>query len=207
MTRDRADSPFIVRAPRLRAGDEAHAIVAAGEARAAALLAEAQAQAGRLRAEAEANGATALEEARARGLDEAAAEAGVLMARAAEALDRFWSEREAELRDVALAVAHRVLASVPPDEVVVRLAAEAVAEHGRDVRLALKTSPDMADRLRAALKGLGVGDRVSVSPDPSLAPGDCTLLHPQGRTEIGLVAQIRAMLGAEGAGQAKGGSP
>jgi flagellar biosynthesis/type III secretory pathway protein FliH len=198
MNRDGTDSHFIVRAPRLRAGDSARAIVTAAEERAEGIVAAANAGAARIRADVEAQAEAALVEARARGRAEAAAEAAVMIARTAEALDRFWREREDELRDVALAVAHRVLSALPRDEIQLRLATEAIAEHGRDARLALKTLPDMAVALRSALSGLEFGDRVTVSPDPSLEPGGCTLLHPQGRTEIGLLAQFRSMLAGAG---------
>lgn len=204
MTAAEVSSPFIVRASRLRAEDEARAVVAAAEARAEAVRAEAEAEAARhvaaLEAEAQARAEAAFAEARALGRAEAAAEAAALMARTGEAIDLFWREREGELRDLAFAVAHRVLSASPPDAVLLRLAAEAIAEHGRDARLALKVSPDMADGLRAALSELDGGGRVSVSSDPSLAPGDCTLLHPRGRTEIGLLAQFRSMLGGGGGG-------
>jgi len=202
MNRDRIESPFIVRAPRLRAGDDARAIVAEAEERAERIVADADAGVARLRADAKveacAQAEAALAEARARGRDEAAAEVAVLTARTAEALDRFWREREDELRDVAFAVAHRVLAALPRDQTLLRLATEAIAEHGRDTRLALKASPDMADCLRAVLSGLEFGHHVTVSPDPSLEPGECTLLHPHGRTEIGLVAQFRSMMATGG---------
>jgi type III secretion protein L len=193
------ESAFIVRAARLRADDDARAIVAEAEQHALRLRADAAAEVASLRLQAEAEARVSLEQARARGLDMAAAEAAVLIAQAAKSIDRFWREREAELRDVAFAVAHRVLSALPRDDLTIRLATEAIAEHGRDTRLALKTSPDTADRLRDALAKLEFADRVSVSPDPSLAPGECTLLHPKGRTEVGLVGQFRSMLsGAAG---------
>jgi flagellar biosynthesis/type III secretory pathway protein FliH len=198
-TQASTESTFIVRAARLRADDDARAIVAEAEQQALRLRADATAEIASLRLQAEAEIQAALEQARARGLDMAAAEAATLIARVAESIDRFWREREAELRDVAFAVAHRVLSALPCDDLTIRLATEAIAEHGRDTRLALKASPDTADRLRAALAKLEFADRVSVSPDPSLAPGECTLLHPEGRTEIGLVGQFRSMLfGAAG---------
>ena len=196
MTLASTQSPFIVRAPRLRADDDARAIVAEAERHALRLRAHAEAQLASLRSQAAAEAQTALEEARSRGRELAAAEAATLIAQVAGAIDRFWREREAELRDVALAVAHRVLSTLPRDTLIIRLATEAIAEHGRDTRLSLKACPDTADRLRAALAKLEFGDRVTVSPDPSLEPGDCTLLHPEGRTEIGLVAQFRSMLAA-----------
>jgi type III secretion protein L len=196
MTLASTQSPFIVRAPRLRADDDARAIVAEAERHALRLRADAEAELASLRSQAEAEAQTALEEARSRGRELAAAEAATLIAQVAGAIDRFWREREAELRDVALAVAHRVLSTLPRDELTIRLATEAIAEHGRDTRLSLKACPDTADRLRAALAKLEFADRVTVSPDPSLEPGNCTLLHPEGRTEIGLVAQFRSMLAA-----------
>ena len=202
MNRDRIGSTFILRSPRLRAGEDARAVVAEAQELAKRIVEDAEAVSARLRADAEVETRNKAEdvftEARARGLGEAAAEAALLIAQTAEAIDCFWREREDELRDVALAVAHRVLAALPRDEILLRLATEAIAEHGRDTRLALKTSPDMADHLRAALSTLEFGDHVTVSPDPSLEPGGCTLLHPQGRTEIGLVAQFRSMLAAGG---------
>ena len=196
MTLASTESAFIVRAPRLRADDDARAIVAEAERHALRLRADAEAELASFRLQAEAEAQTALEEARSRGRDLAAAEAATLIAQVVGSIDRFWRERESELRDVALAVAHRVLSALPRDELTIRLATEAIAEHGRDTRLSLKACPDTADRLRAALAKLEFGDRVTVSPDPSLEPGECTLLHPEGRTEIGLVAQFRSMLAA-----------
>lgn len=183
MTRAAVDSPFIVRAEHRRAYADAEAIVA-----------QAKEDAARMRAEAEVERSAVLQDARSQGLRQAAAEAATLAANTAEVIELFWSEREKELRDVALAVAHRVLADLPADEVMLRLASEAIAEHGRDVRLALRTSPDMADALRIALQARHFGDRVTVVGDPTLTAGNCTLLHPRGRTEVGLLAQFRAML-------------
>jgi flagellar biosynthesis/type III secretory pathway protein FliH len=200
MTRASTESAFIVRAPRLRADDDARAVVAEAEQHALRLRTDAAAEVASLRLQAEAEAQTALEQARTRGLEVGAAGAATLIAQVAGSIDRFWREREAELRDVALAVAHRVLSALPRDELTIRLATEAISEHGRDTRLALKACPDTADRLRAALAKLEFGDRVSVSADLSLDPGDCTLLHPEGRTEIGLVAQFRSMLAAGAAG-------
>jgi flagellar biosynthesis/type III secretory pathway protein FliH len=41
--------------------------------------------------------------------------------------------------------------------------------------------------------------RVAVLADPAVALGECTLVHKNGRTELGLLAQFRAMMsGLEG---------
>ena len=189
------DSHYIIRAPYVRAAFEARHLLADAEAAAAAIRHAAETEAERIRRHAEDEAAQMVEAARSRGREETAREAAALMAGASEALDRFWREREAELRDVAVAVAHKILSSLPVDDLMLALASEAIAEHGRDAGLALKASPDTAERLRAALAATGAGARVTVSADPFLKPGDCALLHPRGRTEIGLVAQFRALVG------------
>ena len=175
--------PFIVRADGVRAAADAKDI-----------LAEAKAEAVRIREEAVAERQEALQEAIRDGLRQGLAEAAALTAQAAEALDLFWREREGELGEVALAVAHRILSTLPPTETLVRLALDAISEHGRDVGLAVRVRPEIAVVLRSVLQEKGYGDRVDVIADPALPSGGCTLVHPRGRTEIGLLAQFRAML-------------
>jgi flagellar biosynthesis/type III secretory pathway protein FliH len=187
------ESPFIIRAEHSRALRDAQAI-----------LAEARGAAARIRADAEAERSAALQAARLEGLRQGGAEAASFAAAAAAAVEMFWAEREAELRDVALAIAHRILARIPADDLMARLATEAIAEHGRDTGLALRTSPDMAAVLRAALQGHEHGDRVVVVGDPRLGPGDCVLTHPRGRSDIGLLAQFRAMVQGTGDGDGPG---
>lgn len=177
-------SPFIVRADRVRAGFDAKAILAVAEA-----------QAGRLRTELAAERRAALEAARQEGLRQGLAEAAAMAAAATEAVAQFWRERDQELADVALAVAHRVLSSLPVDETVSRLALDAIAEHAGDAALGLRVRPETAASLRAALEEQGAG-RVSVVADPAAEIGECTLVHARGRTEIGLLAQFRSMLHA-----------
>lgn len=177
-------SPFIVRAERVRAGLEAKAI-----------LATAETEAERIRTAVAAERQATLETARQEGLRQGLAEAAVMTAGAAQAVARFWREREQELGEVALAVAHRVLSSFPVDDTVSRLALEAVAEHAGDAALGLRVRPEAAASLRAALAEQGAG-RVSVVADPAAAAGECTLVHSRGRTDIGLLAQFRSMLHA-----------
>lgn len=178
-------SPFVVRGDRLRAGLEARDV-----------LAKAEADAAQVRSKIAAERHAALEDGRVEGLRQGLAEAAALAAEAARAVDLFWREHEAELGEVALAVAHRVLSSLPRDETVTRLALEAVAEHGRCAILTLRVGPDAAAPLRAALAERGADDRVSVIADPIAPPGACTLVHARGRTEVGLLAQFRALLDA-----------
>lgn len=178
-------SPFIVRADRVRAGLEANAILAAAET-----------QAERIRTAVAAERQAALETARQEGLRQGLAEAAGMAAGATQAMAQFWREREQELAEVALAVAHRVLSSLPVDDTVSRLALEAVAEHAGDAALGLRVRPEAAASLRAALEQHGAGGQVSVVADPAAAAGECTLVHSRGRTDIGLLAQFRSMLHA-----------
>ncbi len=176
-------SPLVVRADRVRAHTDARAIVA-----------EAEGNAARLRAGIAAERHAALQEAHNEGLRQGLAEAAALTLAASLAVDQFWRERESELGEVSLAAAHRVLSSLPADDMVARLAADAIAEHGRDVRLTLRMKPDAAEAMRAVLQDREKGSRVIIIADPAAAPGECTLVHPRGRTEVGLLAQFRAML-------------
>ena len=180
-------SPLVVRAPEMRAYADAAAIRAAAEAHAA-----------RVRAEAERQREDERRRGREQGLREGLAETASLAAGAASAAEAFWAEREGELQDLAFAIAHRILSALPPDDVLVRLAREAIAEHRRDVRLALRVAPYAAPALRAALEGADPDGRVLVEPDPLAAPGACTLVHPRGQTKLGLLDQFRALMQGPG---------
>ena len=176
-------SPFVIRAEVTRAQTDARAI------RATAVT-----EATRIRAALNVERQDVLREARQEGLRQGLREAATLLANAAGTVETFWREREAELAEVALAVAHRVLASLPADDIVSRLACEAIAEHGTNIELTIRTGPDAAAILRQALRDLADGGRITVLADEAAAPGECTLVHPRGRTELGLLAQFRAMM-------------
>jgi flagellar biosynthesis/type III secretory pathway protein FliH len=176
-------SSLIVRGDILRAHKDARTV-----------LAEAEAEATRVRARLDAERHNILQEARRVGLLQGLSEAAGVVANAAEAVDAFWREREGELAEVALAIAHRVVASLPSDDLLVRLALDAIAEHGATVQLTFRTTPEAAVCLRTALSHLEHGDRVTILADPNATPGECTLVHPRGRTELGLLAQFRAMM-------------
>jgi type III secretion system HrpE/YscL family protein len=185
-------SPFVVRADVMRAHADARQIIAAAEAEAA-----------RMRAALNVERNNVLREARNAGLRGGLREAATLVGNAAQELEAFWREREAEMVEVALAVAHRVLAGLPKNDVIARLAAEAIAEHGADVRLTIRTAPDAAAILREALRDSDRGERITVLTDDAAAPGECTLVHPRGRVELGLLAQFRAMMDRLPAGRAR----
>lgn len=176
-------SPLVIRADILRA-----------RADAAALLAEARAEAARLRAEAEADAEAARASGREDGRRAGEAEAARLVAAASEAADAFLAAREAELGTLALAVAHRLIGALPPEERLFRLVQTALAEHRAELRLALRVPPGDAAGLRAALAEVDPDGRVTVEEDPAAAPGSCVLAHARGRTAIGLLDQFRALL-------------
>jgi flagellar biosynthesis/type III secretory pathway protein FliH len=178
-----AESPFIIRADKQRAYADARTIVA-----------EAVSEAAAIRAQLSAERRAALEAARVEGLRQGLAAAAALTSNAAAAVERFWAEQEAELREVVIAVAYRVLSSLPAEETLIKLASEAINEYGHDVSLTLRTAPDAAACLHMALQECSGGNRVIVIADTALAEGECTLVHPRGRTEIGLLAQFRALV-------------
>lgn len=128
------------------------------------------------------------------GLNEAAAAASQLFKDAADAVAAHWAQREQELVPLALAIAHRVLSELPPDEVLAGIARTAIAEHRRDSQLTLRAPPDAAAVLQRSLASDAATAHVHVQADATVASGRCVLSHSRGRTSIGLLAQFQAML-------------
>ena len=128
------------------------------------------------------------------GLNKAATAASQLFRDAAAAIAAHWAQREQELVPLALAIAHRVLSELPPDDVLAGIARTAIAEHRRDTQLTLRAPPDAAATLQRCLARDATTAHVQVQADAGLAPGRCVLSHPQGRTSIGLLEQFQAML-------------
>ena len=109
------------------------------------------------------------------------------------AVETYWKQREAELIEAALAVAHRVVAELPPDDRLRGIVSKALNEHRHDTRLIIRVSADVFLDLQAALKSPGFS-HVEIVADGSLSAGTLLLDHALGQTEIGLVGQFRAML-------------
>ena len=105
------------------------------------------------------------------GLDEAAATASLLLKDASAAVAAYWSQREQELVPLVLAIAHRVLAGLPPDDVLAGIARTAIAEHREDTRLTLRAAPEAAAALRRCLAGDVATAHVHVQADMALPPG------------------------------------
>jgi flagellar biosynthesis/type III secretory pathway protein FliH len=185
MMKSATHSRFIVRGDTLRAHKEAHTI-----------LADANVEASCVKAAAEAERFNIFEAARQQGLRQGISQAANIAVNAANAIDEFWREREAELAEVAFAIAHRIVGSLPADEILAQLASEAIAEYGTSLQVTLRAAPEAAAYLRNFLKNSAHGHRVTVLADPAAAPGECSLSDIHGRTNLGLLAQFRAMMKA-----------
>lgn len=172
------ESRYVVRGATLQARADAAAILAAARAEAQALreIAVRERHAERARGYAD-------------GRQAGAADAGQLLAAAAAAADAFLAAREGELSDLAFAIAARVLGTLPADAVLLGAARTAIAEHRADSRLVVRVAPDAA----AAMQALA-GPNLTIQADAALPPGACTLLHPRGSTELGVLDQFRAMM-------------
>lgn len=176
-----AMSAFIVRAPVMRALDDEQAVRAATARDAAAIKARAEAEADYYR---QATGQAA------------AAEAARFLAAAQVAAEASLSAHEAELTELAFAIAHRLVADLPRNDRTISLVRTALAEHRDWLRLTVRASPPVAAALRLALGG---GGKVDVQDDTSLGPDECVLIRPQGRTELGPLQQFRALMAASSA--------
>ena len=154
---------------------------------AAAILAEARTQA-----------AAVLEDARRKGFEEgmgAGTNAAAQMTQSfAAAIETYWAEREHELVTVALAIAHRVIAHLPPEDILRGVAETALAEHRHDTSLILRTDPETASVLRQLLGALPDRRQIDIRSEAALQPGRIVLAHAHGHTEAGLLEQFRTML-------------
>ena len=174
------ESSYVVRGAALQARRDAAAILADARTEAAAIR-EAAAQ------------ERVAERARgyADGLQAGTTDGACLLRSAAAAAESFLAAREGELSDLAFAIAARVLGALPADAVLIGAARTAIAEHRADSRLVVRVAPDAA----AGMQPLA-GPNLAIQADPSLPPGACTLVHPRGITELGVLDQFRAMMAA-----------
>lgn len=175
-------SPFVIRGPEVQARTDASMI-----------LEQAHDDASRVRAEA----ALAFEAERARGREEGLREgsqaAARLLADASASADAYLEAHEADLVDLAFAIAQRIIADLTPDEALSRIARAALAEHRADTRLTLRAAPDAMQALGFALDE-DQGGRIALELDPDLPAGACILVHERGRTALGIVDQFRALM-------------
>lgn len=182
-----ADATRRIPAAVVDASERARAIVAAAEEEARALVGAAEADAARVRQD-------AVEAGRQEGLARAAA----VLAGAALERERRLAPLAGEVAALGLEVARRVLgdAVAAQPEVVLELAARALAEARDREIVVLRVSPADAARVRAAEGRLSALLRrapgARLREDPDLAPGDVVV-----ETEAGTVdASVRAQLAA-----------
>ena len=179
---DLPTSPFLIRSASLEAIRDATTIRAAAHAEAAEIKTVALREAAALHiAEVE------------RGRSESAMAVATLIAAAEVAIATFWTTREAELMDLVLAVAHRVIGTMTAEAQLAALVHTALAEHQDEVGLVLRTSASNAVMLRSALASLGRSE-LAVEADALLADAQCILVHRRGRTSLGLIEQFRELI-------------
>jgi len=137
-----------------------------------------------------------LETERARGHAEGRAagaeEAARLLAETATRATDYIAALERDLPTLVHDLVARILGEFEPGERIARVVGHAVERLRPDAQAVLRFAPGEADAVRKALEGLG-GHALRIEPDPSLAPGECTLRSAVGRVELGVEAQLRAL--------------
>jgi type III secretion protein L len=128
------------------------------------------------------------------GVEEGRHDAAKLLAETAAMVDQFYAEREQEITKLAFAIAHRIIDMLPPDEQVARVAQAAIAEHRNAAKLWVRVSPADAPALRNLMAEYDTEGRVEIQADETAAPGSCVLIHPRGRSSVGVLGQFLAMM-------------
>lgn len=184
-------SPWIVRGDTLRALRDADAI-----------RLRARQDAERLLRDAARTAASVLDETRRLAVAQGEAEAARLLASAADAVQEFRHEAEAELVPLAFAIAHRILGVFPENDRLLQAVTTALDEHRGVSGLRLRAAPVTAAALRLGLDQTGRGNTVTVDVDEGAPPGTCTLVHPRGRAAVGPLEQLQLLFAAGGSGVA-----
>ena len=172
-------SPHVLRGPVLLALTDAASIREATGLKAASLLAEAAEQAASIRGAAEIAGAAA---------------AARLLTAAQLAIDQAIVRHEAALTELAFQIAARLLGDLPRTDRTAALVRAALRDHADASRLTVRAAPGIA----AALRGALADTAVVVAEDAARGLDDCVQLHPGGRTELGVLPQLGALLAASG---------
>lgn len=177
-----AEVPALQQAEQLLA--QLHALLAAEQARIAAACDEARAQ------------------GRERGLADAQAN---VRAQAADALAALARQQEAareqlqqDVGRLALEVFHKLLGTLPGDEALARLAAQAARELLPARTWRLHVHPGQLAGLRAALQAADPDDRAGLAraeliADPDLAETDCRLTTEFGTADASLATQVQRL--------------
>lgn len=162
---------------------------AAAEDDARRIRAEAEAERSRLRAE-------AISAGRAEGVAAAAAE----LVRAATARDRLLARVRADLVELAVAIARRILArEVAAGDAVEAIAAAALAEARERREVVLRIHPADAARIRGArerLDALLLRGALAVREDPAVPPGGAVVETEAGSLDARIETQLELLAAA-----------
>ncbi|MGI9434684.1 MAG: type III secretion system stator protein SctL [Geminicoccaceae bacterium] len=161
-----------------------------------AFLKAARREAAGIRAEA----ALAREQEKVRGFEdgkkEGAEEIARLLAETCARADRFFTEADEQVVELAVAVVQRMFGDLDTRQLIGKAVQHALQQQRLDQHLTLYTSPDMVDELRETISA-SFDERqrhlITVEADVRLDFGACRLASPVGFVDLGPDAQLRAL--------------
>lgn len=95
--------------------------------------------------------------------------------------------QRADLAKLALEVVRRIAGTIGAPDMIAGIAAQAAAQVAPETAASVRVHPDAVAATTQRLAGLR---HITVEADDSLAPNDCVLVTPLGRTHAGLDTQI-----------------
>ncbi|PRH89358.1 HrpE/YscL family type III secretion apparatus protein [Labrys okinawensis] len=136
------------------------------------------------------------------GIAEGKREAARLVAATTAKLDRYFEGVESQVGELVLEVTRRLLGSFDLDELVAKIARQAVAEVRQAKYLRLTVHPDAHDRVRAELDTLArerqFGFALEIEADPTLARDACIVASEAAVIDAGVGTQLDAIAAALG---------
>ena len=110
------------------------------------------------------------------------------------AVDEFVARMHDELIALIVEIVREILGSFEPDDFAARAVARALKDMRAGTTLMLMTAPEEAEAIRARLAALLDGDdRLTVVPDPQVAPGHCMLWSEFGQIDVSVDAQLQQL--------------
>ncbi|MFC2252862.1 type III secretion system stator protein SctL [Labrys portucalensis] len=136
------------------------------------------------------------------GLAQGKREAARLVIETTAKLDRYFEDVESQVSGLVLEVARRLLGSFDLDELVAKIARQAVAEVRQAKYLRLTVHPDSYGRVREELEALTrerqFGFPIEVETDPALARDACIVASEAAVIDAGIGTQLDAVAAALG---------
>jgi type III secretion protein L len=127
----------------------------------------------------------------AEGTAKAARDTAQTLAGVHAALQAERARLRASAAALALDIARRIAAGLAADEVIAALAEQAARDLLPEEPIGIRVVPEAVGAVRRRLWPIGA--RIEVQGDADLAPGDCVLDTPSGRTHAGLEVQLKAL--------------